>query len=137
GRVPGRWAPARGRAAAQSGARLRLVPGKDRFRLLHVCNGEGVRAALPLRSAQAAWLEGIPAAIAGHGGGGGWCAPRLRTRTLGIRMAVGQAIGSLFLREFVSALFLSMRYFFKPKATVNYPFENGPMSPRFRREHAL
>jgi NADH-quinone oxidoreductase chain I len=30
-----------------------------------------------------------------------------------------------------------MRYFFKPKATVNYPFEKGPVSPRFRGEHAL
>jgi NADH-quinone oxidoreductase subunit I len=52
-------------------------------------------------------------------------------------MAVGQAIGSLFLKEFVSALLLSVRYFFKPKATVNYPFEKGPLSPRFRGEHAL
>ena len=32
---------------------------------------------------------------------------------------------SLFLKEFVSAFFLSMRYFFKPKATLNYPFEKG------------
>ncbi len=30
-----------------------------------------------------------------------------------------------------------MRYFFKPKATMNYPFEKGPVSPRFRGEHAL
>jgi NADH-quinone oxidoreductase subunit I len=30
-----------------------------------------------------------------------------------------------------------MRYFFKPKATINYPFERGPISPRFRRELAL
>jgi NADH-quinone oxidoreductase subunit I len=30
-----------------------------------------------------------------------------------------------------------MRYFFKPKATLNYPYEKGPLSPRFRGEHAL
>ena len=30
-----------------------------------------------------------------------------------------------------------MRYFFKPKATINYPFEMGHRSPRFRGEHAL
>jgi NADH-quinone oxidoreductase subunit I len=48
-----------------------------------------------------------------------------------------QAIGSLFLSEFVSAFFLSMKYFFKPKRTLNYPFEKGPLSPRFRGEHAL
>jgi NADH-quinone oxidoreductase subunit I len=30
-----------------------------------------------------------------------------------------------------------MRYFFKPKATLNYPFEKGSLSPRFRGELAL
>jgi NADH-quinone oxidoreductase subunit I len=50
---------------------------------------------------------------------------------------VGQAVNSLFLKEFASALWLSLRYFFKPKATLNYPFEKGPLSPRFRGEHAL
>jgi NADH-quinone oxidoreductase subunit I len=30
-----------------------------------------------------------------------------------------------------------MKYFFTRKATVNYPFEKGPLSPRFRGEHAL
>ncbi|MEX2127834.1 MAG: NADH-quinone oxidoreductase subunit NuoI [Xanthobacteraceae bacterium] len=44
---------------------------------------------------------------------------------------------SVFLQEFVSALFLSLRYFFRPKATLDYPFEKGPLSPRFRGEHAL
>ena len=51
--------------------------------------------------------------------------------------AFKQAVGSLFLKEFVGAFFLTMRYFFKAKATVNYPFEKGPVSPRFRGEHAL
>lgn len=47
-------------------------------------------------------------------------------------MAIAQAINSVFLKEFVGAFFLSMRYFFKQKATVNYPFEKGPVSARFR-----
>ena len=51
--------------------------------------------------------------------------------------AFGQVTSSLFLKEFVSAFFLSMGYFFAPKATLNYPFEKGPLSPRFRGEHAL
>ena len=51
--------------------------------------------------------------------------------------SLGQAISSLFLKEFVSAFFLSMRYFFAPKKTLNYPFEKGPLSARFRGEHAL
>src|SRR5678815_1869652 len=48
-----------------------------------------------------------------------------------------QVINSLFLKEFVAAFFLSMRYFFAPKKTLNHPFEKGPLSPRFRGEHAL
>ena len=28
-------------------------------------------------------------------------------------------------------------YFFAPKVTLNYPHEKGPLSPRFRGEHAL
>ena len=51
--------------------------------------------------------------------------------------SIGRGIKSLFLTEFVSAFFLSMRYFFAPKKTLNYPFEKGPLSPRFRGEHAL
>ena len=52
-------------------------------------------------------------------------------------MRLTQTARSLFLIEFVQAFFLSMRYFFSAKATVNYPFEKGPLSPRFRGEHAL
>ena len=52
-------------------------------------------------------------------------------------MRVAQAARSLFLKEFVSATILAMRYFFAPKATINYPNEKGPLSPRFRGEHAL
>ena len=48
-----------------------------------------------------------------------------------------RAARSIFLWEFVQAIGLSMRYFFKPKPTLNYPFEKGPISPRFRGEHAL
>ena len=32
---------------------------------------------------------------------------------------------------------LGLKYFFKPKVTLNYPHEKGPLSPRFRGEHAL
>ena len=52
-------------------------------------------------------------------------------------MRLAQAARSLFLKEFVAATVLSMRYFFAPKATINYPNEKGPVSPRFRGEHAL
>ena len=52
-------------------------------------------------------------------------------------MRLDKAARSIFLTEFVSAFFLAMRYFFKPKATLNYPFEKGSLSPRFRGELAL
>jgi NADH-quinone oxidoreductase subunit I len=52
-------------------------------------------------------------------------------------MNVAQSVKSLFLWEFVSAFGLTMRYFFSKKKTLNYPFEKGPLSPRFRGEHAL
>jgi len=32
---------------------------------------------------------------------------------------------------------LTLAHMFKPKVTLNYPFEKGPISPRFRGEHAL
>jgi formate hydrogenlyase subunit 6/NADH:ubiquinone oxidoreductase subunit I len=37
------------------------------------------------------------------------------------------------LTEFISPFVLAMRYFFKPKVTLNYPFEKGSLSPRFSR----
>ena len=44
---------------------------------------------------------------------------------------------SLLLAELVSGLTLTLKYFFKKKATLNYPFERGPLGPRFKGEHAL
>ena len=40
--------------------------------------------------------------------------------------------------HFLTFFRLAMRYFLKPQARrLNYPFEKGPLSPRFRGEHAL
>ena len=50
---------------------------------------------------------------------------------------LAQTVKSIFLWDFVSGFFLGMKYFFQPKATLNYPFERAPLSPRFRGEHAL
>src|ERR1700686_2685771 len=44
---------------------------------------------------------------------------------------------SMLLTELVSGMWLPFRYMLKPAATVNYPYEKGPLSPRFRGEHAL
>ena len=44
---------------------------------------------------------------------------------------------TIFLAELVSGMLLTLRYFFRPKVTLNYPYEKGPLSPRFKGEHAL
>jgi NADH-quinone oxidoreductase subunit I len=41
------------------------------------------------------------------------------------------------LTEIWSGMAITLRYFFKPKVTINYPYEKGALSPRFRGEHAL
>ena len=51
--------------------------------------------------------------------------------------ALSQFAKSLFLKEIFSGMALTLRYFFKKKYTINYPHEKGPISPRFRGEHAL
>lgn len=50
---------------------------------------------------------------------------------------VVQFVKGVFLMDFVGAFVLTFKYLFKRKATVNYPFEKNPLSPRFRGEHAL
>src|SRR6202050_49434 len=52
-------------------------------------------------------------------------------------LRLAQSARSLFLGEFLAALALSVQYMFKPKVTINYPYEKGPISPRFKGEHAL
>ena len=43
----------------------------------------------------------------------------------------------LLLLEIIRGMFLTLRYFFKGNVTINYPYEKGPISPRFRGEHVL
>lgn len=39
--------------------------------------------------------------------------------------------------EIAHGFWMTLKYMFRPKATLNYPYEKGPLSPRFRGEHAL
>ena len=48
-----------------------------------------------------------------------------------------QAAKGALMLDMISGFALGMKYYFKRKPTVNYPFEKGPLSPRFRGEHAL
>merc|ERR1712037_100560 len=43
----------------------------------------------------------------------------------------------LFLQEVMAGMMVVTGTIFKEPATINYPFEKGPLSPRFRGEHAL
>jgi NADH-quinone oxidoreductase subunit I len=48
-----------------------------------------------------------------------------------------RATKSLLLIELLSGLALTFRYLFHQRVTINYPYEKGPLSPRFRGEHVL
>ena len=48
-----------------------------------------------------------------------------------------QTVRSLLLTELATGLGVTFARMFKRKATLNYPYEKGPLSPRFRGEHAL
>ena len=50
---------------------------------------------------------------------------------------IDRSAKALLLHELISGLSLTLRYFFRPKVTLDYPYEKGPISPRFRGEHAL
>ena len=44
---------------------------------------------------------------------------------------------TVLLGELIEGLALTFSYMFRPKVTINYPYEKGPLGPRFRGEHAL
>ncbi len=52
-------------------------------------------------------------------------------------MSFFEAAKSMLLLEFIRGHAMTFGYMFRPKRTVNYPYEKGPLSPRFRGEHAL
>ena len=52
-------------------------------------------------------------------------------------MRIFNFLKSFLLLDFIKAYLLDHKYFFQKKATINYHFEKGKLSPRFRGEHAL
>lgn len=48
-----------------------------------------------------------------------------------------RTIKAFFLKELLKGMSLTLRYFFKKSVTINYPYEKGHISSRFRGEHAL
>jgi len=51
--------------------------------------------------------------------------------------ALDRAARTFLWREIATGFGLTIKYLFKKKVTLNYPYEKGPLSPRFRGEHAL
>ena len=51
--------------------------------------------------------------------------------------ALGRIARTVLLAELVAGLTRTFSYLFRRRVTINYPFEKGPLSPRFRGEHAL
>ena len=52
-------------------------------------------------------------------------------------MKLNRILKIIFLSEFIKSLGIAFKEIFKKKKTINYPFEKGTISPRFRGEHAL
>ena len=52
-------------------------------------------------------------------------------------MKFSRFIKTVLLVDFLSGFFIAIKETFKTKKTLNYPFEKGKISPRFRGEHAL
>ena len=52
-------------------------------------------------------------------------------------MKITRFLKTVFMIDFVGGLLIAVKELFKPKKTINYPFEKGKLSPRFRGEHAL
>ncbi len=52
-------------------------------------------------------------------------------------IALDKVARTVLWQELVQGFAMTLRYMFKRKATLNYPYEKGPLSPRFRGEHAL
>jgi len=50
---------------------------------------------------------------------------------------IDRGLRAVLLKELVTGMALTLRYFFRKKVTINYPYEKGPLSPRFRGEHEL
>ena len=52
-------------------------------------------------------------------------------------MKISRIFKTVFMIDFITGLLIAIKEFFKSKKTINYPFEKGKISPRFRGEHAL
>ena len=52
-------------------------------------------------------------------------------------MKINRIMKTVLMLDFLAGLTIAIKQIFKSKKTINYPFEKGKISPRFRGEHAL
>jgi len=50
---------------------------------------------------------------------------------------IDRTVTTTMMTEMLTAMNWVFEQYFLPRVTINYPFEKGPQSPRFRGEHAL
>ncbi|XP_024429918.2 NADH dehydrogenase [ubiquinone] iron-sulfur protein 8, mitochondrial isoform X1 [Desmodus rotundus] len=61
----------------------------------------------------------------------------LQEPSMDLKSVTDRAAQTLLWTELIRGLGMTLSYLFREPATINYPFEKGPLSPRFRGEHAL
>ncbi|CAD7669970.1 unnamed protein product [Nyctereutes procyonoides] len=61
----------------------------------------------------------------------------MREPSMDMKSVTDRAAQTLLWTELIRGLGMTLSYLFREPATINYPFEKGPLSPRFRGEHAL
>eukprot|EP00775_Hariotina_reticulata_P011079 gene11079-11235_t len=63
--------------------------------------------------------------------------PTFRKQPQDLAAILDDSANALFMTEIFRGMAYTIKAYFEPKVTLNYPFEKGAISPRFRGEHAL
>ncbi|KAL9598774.1 MAG: hypothetical protein Q9219_004271 [cf. Caloplaca sp. 3 TL-2023] len=67
----------------------------------------------------------------------GFRLPRARRWDESKETSLDKAANYFLMTEMVRGMYVVLEQYFRPPYTIYYPFEKGPISPRFRGEHAL
>lgn len=67
----------------------------------------------------------------------GFRLPRVKRWDESTESSLDKAGKYFLLTEMARGMYVVLEQFFRPPYTIYYPFEKGPISPRFRGEHAL
>lgn len=68
---------------------------------------------------------------------GGFIYVNAAEKSMDFKDITDRAAQTIFWTELCRGMAVTFAHIFKEPATINYPFEKGPLSPRFRGEHAL